>query len=151
MSPWCSVLRLPSSLEGASPPRKGIPRGSPHAAMMLQEQVSAACRLPPSRTFLLEKFSIREAIRRLRCAACAQFMWLMDPLPHRACIAHPVHMHQVDLSTEDGTFRASVPSGASTGEYEALELRDGDKTRFRGKGVTRYECTCGLMLAHVHF
>ena len=42
---------------------------------------------------------------------------------------------EVDLSTETGTFRASVPSGASTGEYEALELRDGDKSRWRGKGV----------------
>ena len=38
----------------------------------------------------------------------------------------------------DGT-RASaiVPSGASTGEFEALELRDGDNTRFGGKGVTK--------------
>src|SRR5256714_2675582 len=33
--------------------------------------------------------------------------------------------------------RAAVPSGASTGEHEALELRDGDKTRFQGKGVTK--------------
>jgi enolase len=41
---------------------------------------------------------------------------------------------QVDLTTETGTFRASVPSGASTGRYEALELRDGDRTRYMGKG-----------------
>lgn len=33
-----------------------------------------------------------------------------------------------------GLFRAAVPSGASTGIYEALELRDGDKTRYKGKG-----------------
>ena len=33
--------------------------------------------------------------------------------------------------------RAAAPSGASTGEFEALELRDGDKGRFGGKGVTR--------------
>src|SRR5437588_5121371 len=33
--------------------------------------------------------------------------------------------------------RAAVPSGASTGEHEALELRDGDKARFLGKGVTK--------------
>ena len=33
--------------------------------------------------------------------------------------------------------RASVPSGASTGEHEALELRDGDKTRYGGKGVLK--------------
>jgi len=44
---------------------------------------------------------------------------------------------EVDLKTEKGVFRAAVPSGASTGVYEALELRDGDKSRFLGKGVTK--------------
>jgi enolase len=44
---------------------------------------------------------------------------------------------EVDLYTEDGMFRSMVPSGASTGIYEALELRDGDKTRFLGKGVLK--------------
>jgi enolase len=43
---------------------------------------------------------------------------------------------EVDVELEDGGFgRAAVPSGASTGEYEAWELRDGDKSRYRGKGV----------------
>ncbi|KAI4880073.1 hypothetical protein NFI96_013381 [Prochilodus magdalenae] len=42
---------------------------------------------------------------------------------------------EVDLYTEKGRFRAAVPSGASTGVHEALELRDGDKTRYLGKGV----------------
>jgi len=43
---------------------------------------------------------------------------------------------EVDVSLEDGTSgRAAVPSGASTGEREALELRDGDKARYNGKGV----------------
>jgi enolase len=43
---------------------------------------------------------------------------------------------EVDVSLADGAFgRAAVPSGASTGEREALELRDGDKHRFLGKGV----------------
>ena len=43
---------------------------------------------------------------------------------------------EVDVQTESGAFgRAIVPSGASTGEREALELRDGDKSRFLGKGV----------------
>uniref|UniRef100_A0A674MW50 phosphopyruvate hydratase n=1 Tax=Takifugu rubripes TaxID=31033 RepID=A0A674MW50_TAKRU len=42
---------------------------------------------------------------------------------------------EVDLHTEKGLFRASVPSGASTGIYEALELRDGDKSRYKGKGT----------------
>lgn len=45
---------------------------------------------------------------------------------------------EVDVILENGvTGRAAVPSGASTGENEALELRDGDKTRYGGKGVTR--------------
>ena len=43
---------------------------------------------------------------------------------------------EVDVTLEDGSFgRAAVPSGASTGAYEAVELRDGDKGRFGGKGV----------------
>lgn len=42
---------------------------------------------------------------------------------------------EVDLTTGKGVFRAAVPSGASTGIYEALELRDGDKSKFNGKGV----------------
>ena len=43
---------------------------------------------------------------------------------------------EVDVTLEDGTQgRAAVPSGASTGEYEAVELRDGDKNVYGGKGV----------------
>ena len=43
---------------------------------------------------------------------------------------------EVDVVLEDGSFgRAAVPSGASTGEHEALELRDGDTKRYGGKGV----------------
>ena len=43
---------------------------------------------------------------------------------------------EVDVTLADGSFgRAAVPSGASTGVYEALELRDGDKSRYLGKGV----------------
>nr|XP_054768788.1 enolase-like [Lytechinus pictus] len=44
---------------------------------------------------------------------------------------------EVDLTTDVGTFRAAVPSGASTGIYEALELRDKDPKRFLGKGVQK--------------
>ncbi|WP_323611524.1 phosphopyruvate hydratase [Erysipelothrix enhydrae] len=45
---------------------------------------------------------------------------------------------EVEVTTESGAFgRAMVPSGASTGEREALELRDGDKSRFGGKGVLK--------------
>ena len=43
---------------------------------------------------------------------------------------------EVDITTTDGTFTASVPSGASTGIYEAVELRDGG-SRYMGKGVTK--------------
>ena len=43
---------------------------------------------------------------------------------------------EVEITTEDGIVgRAAVPSGASTGEHEAVELRDGDKAQWRGKGV----------------
>ena len=45
---------------------------------------------------------------------------------------------EADVVLEDGSRgRAAVPSGASTGEHEALELRDGDKMRYLGKGVLR--------------
>ena len=45
---------------------------------------------------------------------------------------------EVDVLLEDGSFgRAAVPSGASTGAHEAVELRDGDKDRYLGKGVIK--------------
>ena len=44
---------------------------------------------------------------------------------------------EVEVSTEECVGRAIVPSGASTGEYEAFELRDGDRKRFGGKGVIK--------------
>lgn len=45
---------------------------------------------------------------------------------------------EVEVITESGAFgRGMVPSGASTGEHEAVELRDGDKDRYLGKGVTK--------------
>merc|ERR1719356_1981065 len=44
---------------------------------------------------------------------------------------------EVDLLTDIHLFRAAVPSGASTGVYEALEMRDGDKNRLHGKGVLK--------------
>lgn len=45
---------------------------------------------------------------------------------------------EVDVTLEDGTMgRAAVPSGASTGEHEAVELRDGDKSRYLGKGTLK--------------
>ena len=45
---------------------------------------------------------------------------------------------EVDVTLQCGTTgRAAVPSGASTGEHEAIELRDGDKKRYGGKGVSK--------------
>ncbi len=44
---------------------------------------------------------------------------------------------EVEVQTASGRGRAAVPSGASTGEHEAIELRDGDKKRFGGKGVQK--------------
>ena len=52
---------------------------------------------------------------------------------------------EVDVTLEDGSLgRAAVPSGASTGAHEAVELRDGDKARWGGKGVsTAVQSVCG--------
>src|SRR5947208_6693139 len=45
---------------------------------------------------------------------------------------------EVDVNTSDGMMgRAAVPSGASTGKHEAVELRDGDKKKYLGKGVLK--------------
>lgn len=44
---------------------------------------------------------------------------------------------EVDVITEKGLHRAIVPSGASTGQHEAHELRDGDKSKWAGKGVSK--------------
>ena len=57
-------------------------------------------------------------------------MWCVAASFHR----QPLGLWKVDLTTTDGTFTASVPSGASTGAYEACELRDGG-SRYMGKGV----------------
>src|SRR5690625_7572130 len=45
---------------------------------------------------------------------------------------------EVEIALDDGSFAlAAVPSGASTGAFEAVELRDGDETRWLGRGVSR--------------
>jgi enolase 1/2/3 len=56
---------------------------------------------------------------------------------------------EVDVTLEGGAFgRAAVPSGASTGEREALELRDGDPARYGGKGVRRAVANVNNVIAH---
>ncbi len=55
---------------------------------------------------------------------------------------------EVDVTLESGAWgRAAVPSGASTGEHEALELRDGDKSQYMGKGVTKAVNNINAMMA----
>ncbi len=55
---------------------------------------------------------------------------------------------EVDVATEDHCFgRAAVPSGASTGHYEACELRDQDKNRFLGKGVSKAVTNVNTIIA----
>jgi len=55
---------------------------------------------------------------------------------------------EVDVFLESGAFgRASVPSGASTGENEAIELRDGDANRYLGKGVTKAVININKLIA----
>src|SRR5947199_7265857 len=57
---------------------------------------------------------------------------------------------EVDVILADGTAgRAAVPSGASTGAHEAVELRDGDRRRYLGKGVTRAVAHVNTTLAEV--
>ena len=56
--------------------------------------------------------------------------------PAKSWIREAIPTIEVDVYLEDGTMgRAAVPSGASTGAHEAVELRDGDNTRYGGKGV----------------
>jgi len=54
---------------------------------------------------------------------------------------------EADVHTSKGVFRAAVPSGASTGIYEALELRDGDKKRYLGKGVLKAVSNVNTLIA----
>lgn len=55
---------------------------------------------------------------------------------------------EVEITFADGSFgRSIVPSGASTGIHEALELRDGDKTRYLGKGVQKAVANVNTTLA----
>ena len=59
-------------------------------------------------------------------------------MPARFSTAAAIPTVEVDVRLESGAFgRAAVPSGASTGAHEAVELRDGDKKRYGGKGVLK--------------
>ncbi|MBN2112213.1 phosphopyruvate hydratase [Candidatus Woesearchaeota archaeon] len=54
---------------------------------------------------------------------------------------------EADVITDEGVFRAAVPSGASTGLHEVLELRDGDKSRYNGKGVLKAVANVNKVIA----
>src|SRR6187551_3205763 len=56
---------------------------------------------------------------------------------------------EAEVQTDSGLGRAAVPSGASTGIHEAVELRDGDKKRYLGKGVTKAVANVNEALAKV--
>ncbi|OQY88689.1 MAG: phosphopyruvate hydratase [Anaerolineae bacterium UTCFX1] len=59
---------------------------------------------------------------------------------------------EVEVTLTDGSWgRAAVPSGASTGEHEALEMRDGDKKRYGGKGVTKAVANVNGVIADAFF
>ena len=55
---------------------------------------------------------------------------------------------EAEITLVDGTVaRGTAPSGASTGEFEALELRDGDKTRYLATGVTKADENINTIIA----
>lgn len=54
---------------------------------------------------------------------------------------------EAEVTTGKGVFRAAVPSGASTGIHEAVELRDGDKAKYMGKGVTKAVANVNTIIA----
>ena len=66
-----------------------------------------------------------------------QYLEIVDVLAREILDSRGNPTVEVEVTLDDGTVgRAAVPSGASTGIHEACELRDGDKTRYGGKGVT---------------
>ena len=66
-----------------------------------------------------------------------QYLEIVDVLAREILDSRGNPTVEVEVTLDDGTVgRAAVPSGASTGIHEACELRDGDKSRYGGKGVT---------------
>ena len=67
-----------------------------------------------------------------------KYVGIVDVIARQIMDSRCMPTIEVDVILEDGTVgRASVPSGASTGMFEAVELRDGDKDKFNGKGVLK--------------
>jgi enolase len=83
-----------------------------------------------------------------------QFFEIVDVLGREILDSRGNPTVEVEVTLADGTVgRAAVPSGASTGIFEACELRDGDKSRYLGKGVTDAvrNVNCEIMEALVGF
>jgi enolase len=80
-----------------------------------------------------------EAPRKQAPSACKDVMTaIVDIIGREILDSRGNPTIEVDVRLEDGSLgRAAVPSGASTGAHEAVELRDGDKTRYLGKGVRK--------------
>ena len=77
-----------------------------------------------------------------------QFIEIIDVLAREILDSRGNPTVEVEVTLEDGTVgRAAVPSGASTGIYEACELRDGDKGRYLGKGVEKAVFNCHREIA----
>ena len=77
-----------------------------------------------------------------------QFIEITDVLAREILDSRGNPTVEVEVALEDGTVgRAAVPSGASTGIYEACELRDGDKSRYLGKGVEKAVFNCNTEIA----
>uniref|UniRef100_A0A287AZR0 Beta-enolase n=1 Tax=Sus scrofa TaxID=9823 RepID=A0A287AZR0_PIG len=81
--------------------------------------------------------SLRDQLSTLPQTSCPAAMAMQKIFAREILDSRGNPTVEVDLHTAKGRFRAAVPSGASTGIYEALELRDGDKSRYLGKGEKR--------------
>jgi hypothetical protein len=94
-----------------------------------------------------ERSGLIFTLRRIGTNATATCCLLFNPILFLMSIITEIHARQifdsrgnptveVDVTTDSGTVgRAAVPSGASTGKHEAVELRDDDKSKYMGKGV----------------
>ena len=96
---------------------------------------------------MLTQFSRKLASRASAAAGSQRMMSAITGVKAREIIdsrGNPTV--EVDITTSDGTFTASVPSGASTGIYEAVELRDGG-SRYMGKGCAKAVENANTVLA----
>jgi len=73
-------------------------------------------------------------LSKLTSNCCARFSSIKSVCAREILDSRGYPTVEADVVTSKGTFRGIAPSGASTGIYEALELRDGDKKRYGGKG-----------------